>query len=135
VWRHAATYDPVRGSVVGWLLRITHNLAVDGLRVRRPVAIDPHSFREIVDDRPDPARVADAAAQVREALRELPVEQARAVLMAGMYGYTAQQIADLDDVPLGTTKTRIRLGLDKLRSRIADAEHAIAIDSTEGGAR
>ncbi|MEI8238492.1 MAG: sigma-70 family RNA polymerase sigma factor [Actinomycetota bacterium] len=122
VWRHAATYDPVRGTVVTWLLRITHNVSVDALRVRRPVAIDPESFDSIVDHRPGPARVGDATVEVRAALRDLPGDQARSVVMAAMYGYTAQQISELDDVPLGTAKTRIRLGLDKLRSALADSD-------------
>ena len=53
VWRHAATYDPRRGSVPTWLMRITHNLCVDALRVRRPVAVDPMHLVGILDS---PAR-------------------------------------------------------------------------------
>jgi RNA polymerase sigma-70 factor (ECF subfamily) len=54
--------------------------------------------------------------EVRELLRTLPLEQARALLMAGFYGYTAAEIGEMEGVPLGTAKTRIRLGLDKLRT-------------------
>jgi RNA polymerase sigma-70 factor (ECF subfamily) len=124
VWRHATTYDPLRGSVVSWLLRITHNLSVDALRVRRPVAIDPDSFHAVLDHRAEPAATGEPGNEVRAALRELPVDQARSVLMAGMYGYTAQQISEIDGVPLGTAKTRIRLGLDKLRAALADSPGA-----------
>ena len=128
VWRHASTYDPLRGSVVAWVLRITHNVAVDALRVRRPIAIDPESFGALIDPRSDHAPVGDAVAQVRAALGELPIEQARSVLMACMYGYTAQQIADLDAVPLGTAKARIRLGLEKLRAAIHDPWQAAQLE-------
>jgi RNA polymerase sigma-70 factor (ECF subfamily) len=116
LWRHAAAYDPARGSAAAWLLRITHNLSIDALRVRRPVAVDPDRFAAVVDPRPGPGGTSDDAVELRSALRDLPMEQARSVLMAAMYGYTAQQIADLDGVPLGTAKARIRLGLEKLRS-------------------
>ena len=46
-WRHAAVFDPRRGSVVTWLLTITRNLAIDALRVRRPVAIDPDALIDL----------------------------------------------------------------------------------------
>ena len=118
VWRHAATYDPRRGSVPTWLMRITHNLCVDALRVRRPVAVDPVNLVGIIDDHPDPTRGTEAMAQMRAALDALPPEQARCVVMAAMYGYNAQVISELDHIPLGTAKTRIRLGLAKLRDTL-----------------
>jgi RNA polymerase sigma-70 factor (ECF subfamily) len=129
IWRHASTYDPVRGSVAAWVQRITHNVAVDALRVRRPIAIDPESFRGLIDPRSEHEQVGDSTAQVRAALGDLPIEQARSVLMACMYGYTAQQIADLDAVPLGTAKARIRLGLEKLRAAINDPRLAAQLDT------
>ena len=58
----------------------------------------------------------DSAAQLREALGRLPASQARAVAMAGIYGMTARQVADTEGIPLGTAKTRIRDGLQKLRA-------------------
>jgi RNA polymerase sigma-70 factor (ECF subfamily) len=115
--------------VVSWLLRITHNLSVDALRVRRPVAIDNEQFAAAVDPRSGHECTSDEAAAVREALRDLPIDQARSVLMACMYGYTAQQIADLDAVPLGTAKARIRLGLEKLRAAITDPRQAAQLDT------
>ena len=122
VWRHAATYDPRRGAVRTWVLRITHNLCVDALRVRRPVAVDPMLLFDTADDRGgSPERIAHAAA-VRAALAELPLEQARAVVMAAMYGYDARTIAERDGVPLATAKTRIRLGMAKLRVGLAREE-------------
>jgi RNA polymerase sigma-70 factor (ECF subfamily) len=118
VWRHAATYDPRRGGVSTWVLRITHNLCVDALRVRRPVAVDPAVLLGL-EGESKPVTGADDAELVRRALRGLPRDQARAVLLAAMFGYSASTIAQLDGVPLGTAKTRIRLGLEKLRNELA----------------
>ena len=124
-WRPAAAYDPRRGSVVTWLLTITRNAAIDALRVRRPVATAPEDLVELpmVASGRDPSDTAIAHADVgplRDALRMLPEEQCRAVLFAGVYGLTAQEIADREGIPLGTAKTRIRTGLRRLRVALAD---------------
>ena len=126
VWRHAATYDPRRGAVHTWVLRITHNLCVDALRVRRPVAVDPLLLFDLADDRAGVSERIAHAATVRGALAELPAEQARAVVMAAMFGYSARSIAERDGVPLATAKTRIRLGMGKLRAHMARAEEGAA---------
>jgi DNA-directed RNA polymerase specialized sigma24 family protein len=55
---------------------------------------------------------------LRAAIAALPSEQARAVVMAGVYGMTAQEVADADDIPLGTAKTRIRSAMIKLRTAL-----------------
>jgi RNA polymerase sigma-70 factor (ECF subfamily) len=124
-WRHAGAYDPRRGSVVTWLLTITRNAAIDALRVRRPVATAPEDLVEMssVAGERDPSDTAIAHADVgplRDALRALPEEQCRAVLLAGVYGLTAQEIADREGIPLGTAKTRIRTGLRRLRVALVD---------------
>ncbi|CAM5666479.1 RNA polymerase sigma factor [Streptomyces canarius] len=63
-----------------------------------------------------------ASAQVRSALARLPREQGRALMMAGTYGMTAQQIADAERIPLGTAKTRIRTAMARLRTTVASPE-------------
>jgi RNA polymerase sigma factor (sigma-70 family) len=119
-WRHAQVYDSRRGSVRAWLTTITHNLAIDVVRARTSVPVDPDDLPAIlaaVTDTPERLAVAhDSAAQLRRALAELPSPQARAVAMAGIYGMTARQIADGEGIPLGTAKTRIRDGMQKLRT-------------------
>jgi DNA-directed RNA polymerase specialized sigma24 family protein len=62
------------------------------------------------------AEARDNADRLRGALARLPAPQARAVAMAGIYGMTARQIADEEEIPLGTAKTRIRDGMHKLRA-------------------
>jgi RNA polymerase sigma-70 factor (ECF subfamily) len=126
-WRHAAAYDPRRGSVVGWLLTITRNLAIDEVRVRRPVSIDPTGLLGL--DRPngerdpgDHAVHADDRERLRAALAHLPAEQCRAVVLAGVLGYTAREIGEIEDIPLGTAKTRIRTALLRLRAVLVNEE-------------
>jgi RNA polymerase sigma factor (sigma-70 family) len=119
-WRHAQVYDSRRGSVRAWLTTITHNLAVDVLRVRTSAPVDPDDLPALltaVTETPERVAVAnDRAAGLRRELGRLPAPQARAVAMAGIYGMTARQIADAEAVPLGTAKTRIRDGMQKLRA-------------------
>jgi RNA polymerase sigma-70 factor (ECF subfamily) len=125
-WRHAALYDPRRGSVRAWLSSITHNLAVDVVRARAAVPMDPGDLPVILaamTDNPERMAVAnDAAHGVRQALAQLPAGQARAVAMAGIYGMTARQVADAEGIPLGTAKTRIRDGMQKLRAAFLPEE-------------
>ena len=68
-------------------------------------------------DNPERVTVArDSAERLRKALARLPARQARAVAMAGGYGLTGRQVADTEGIPLGTAKTRIRDGMQKLRA-------------------
>jgi RNA polymerase sigma factor (sigma-70 family) len=119
-WRHAQVYDTRRGSVRAWMSTIAHNLAVDVLRARTSTPVDPQDLPALLTamtDTPERFAVAhDNAAGLRRALAALPAGQARAVAMAGIYGMTARQIAEAEGVPLGTAKTRIRDGMEKLRS-------------------
>jgi RNA polymerase sigma factor (sigma-70 family) len=119
-WRHASVYDSRRGSVRSWLTTITHNLAVDLVRARSAVPMDPDDLPGVIaamSENPERIVVArDSAQGVRQALGRLPAPQARAVAMSGIYGMTARQVAETEGIPLGTAKTRIRDGLLKLRA-------------------
>ncbi|GAA3154939.1 RNA polymerase sigma factor [Streptomyces echinatus] len=125
-WRHAQIYDPRRGSVMTWLTTIAHNLAVDAVRARRTEPMAPEDLEEllgVVTETPERWALADeASTQLRAALARLPREQARAVMMAGVYGMTARQVADAERIPLGTAKTRIRAAMAKLRAVVASLE-------------
>jgi RNA polymerase sigma-70 factor (ECF subfamily) len=121
-WKHAQMFDGRQGTVRGWLTRITHNLAIDVLRGRSSAPMDPNDLALLITSLADsPERIAvanDSAAGLRRELKRLPPEQARAVAMAGIYGMTARQVADAEGVPVGTAKTRIRYGLQKLRAAL-----------------
>jgi RNA polymerase sigma-70 factor (ECF subfamily) len=128
-WRHAPAYDPRRGSVVTWLLAITRNLAIDALRVRRPVVLEPEVLLGMspIDDAVGPAdqvAAGEDGARLRTALARLPEEQRRAVVLAGMYGFSAREISEVEGIPLGTAKTRIRTALIRLRNLLVTEERA-----------
>ncbi|HEX7167277.1 MAG TPA: sigma-70 family RNA polymerase sigma factor [Acidimicrobiales bacterium] len=124
VWRHAAAFDARRGSVESWLLTIARNLAIDVVRVRRSSPVDPAVAQRLaaslLDGREGGALDATAAVAgsdaVRGALAALPDGQRRAVVLAVFAGCTAAEIADQEAVPLGTAKSRVRLGFAKLRT-------------------
>ncbi len=125
-WRHAQIYDSRRGSVMTWLTSIAHNLAIDVVRARRTQPMAPEDLEDLLDvvtETPERWALADeASAQVRAALARLPREQARALLLAGIYGMTARQVADAERIPLGTAKTRIRTAMAKLRTTVASVK-------------
>ncbi len=124
-WRKAASFDATRGSVRSWLTAIAHNSAVDAVRGRPPAPLDPADLVRLVgaagDDPAAASAHAEAVAELRRELSSLPAEQARAVVMAAVYGLTAQEIATAEAIPLGTAKTRIRAGMQKLRAALAPA--------------
>ncbi len=122
-WRHASAYDPRRARVSTWLLSIARNIAIDQIRIRRYEPVDPEMFFSLelasAEDSPDDRAVAgDEAATLRDAMRNLPVEQRRALVLASFYGRTGREISEMEGVPLGTVKTRIRTAMLKLRSTL-----------------
>lgn len=119
-WQHADAYDPRRGRVPTWLLAIARNVAIDAVRMRRSEPIDPQAILALGMASRDPGPEEQGAAaldasRLREALGRLPREQQRALVMAAFLGRTAREISELEKVPLGTAKTRIRTAMLKLR--------------------
>jgi RNA polymerase sigma-70 factor (ECF subfamily) len=124
-WRNADSYDARLGSVSNWLLTITRNLAIDALRRKSAQSTDPSAA--VFLDQPaqcaepvDRAIVADDTDRVRAALRLLPDEQRRALLLAAFYGLSAREISETESILLGTAKTRIRSSLRKVRSLLSE---------------
>jgi RNA polymerase sigma-70 factor (ECF subfamily) len=133
-WRHAGAYDRRRGAVVPWLLTIARNLAIDSIRARRARPADLGDLpARLASPGPGPeelAATADAAERARQALLRLPVEQQRAVMLAAYGGRTALEVSEVEGVPLGTAKTRIRTGLIHLRDALHPAE-SVELESDE----
>jgi len=124
-WRHAQAYDSRRGSVATWLLTITRNLAIDAVRLRRALPTDPETLMALELPSPggDPVDFAasqDDAGRIRAAIRRLPLDQRRALVLAAFHGRTAKEISEAEDIPLGTAKTRVRSGLLKLRAMLVE---------------
>jgi RNA polymerase sigma factor (sigma-70 family) len=127
ILRHAAVYDVRRGSVATWTLTITRNLAIDAVRVRRAIPLAPEDrvFLSLISDERSPddaATLSESVQHAHAALATLPIDQRRAIVLAVMYGRTVAEVATLESIPLGTAKSRIRLGLAKLRDAGADIE-------------
>lgn len=122
VWHRANNYDAARGKFSSWLTGIAHNQAIDELRRRRvrPSASDDEdAMADVAADGPAPIDVAMQSMERRrilDALSAIPTEQRRCIEMAYFEGYTQQEIADRLNEPLGTVKTRMRLGMQKLRT-------------------
>jgi RNA polymerase sigma-70 factor (ECF subfamily) len=123
-WRHGSTYDARRGSVGTWLAAITRNLAIDTTRVRKadPVEVDALLAALPAGPNEPEAKALDAEAsrEIMRALRLLPNEQARAIVLAGMLGMSASQVAAAEAIPLGTAKTRIRTAMSRLRGSLRE---------------
>jgi RNA polymerase sigma-70 factor (ECF subfamily) len=127
VWKQAARYDTSRGVVIAWMLMMTRSRAIDRLRARRglpPVAGDSwKGLAEMVDPAQGPeltTLTADQVGRVRDALHALPLTQRLAIQLAFYEGLTHVEIAERLEEPLGTVKTRIRLGLLKLREAVTE---------------
>ena len=120
LWRGVASYRAERGSVRTWILSIVHNRGIDQLRSlasrrRTQEKIESSAQRS----QPSEAFVQSwrnsPREQVREGLKTLPSEQSKVLELAYFSGYTHVEIAELLDLPLGTVKGRMRLGLKKIR--------------------
>ena len=124
VWRQAEKYDAGRGSAEGWIMMIARTRILDRLRSRSAgVVLKP--MGDAVPEAPDAedwpedlAITREDAAAVRQAVAELPMEQREAVELAFFDGLTQAEIAERLKIPLGTIKTRIRLGLLKIRGKL-----------------
>lgn len=124
LWRQPESYDAARGSLAAWLLSVAHHRAIDFLRRRKTRAEQqlPEFWAEAFVGTEDAVDMADAAGDketataIRRALGQIPPAQRMAIEMAFFQGKTHAEISAELGEPLGTAKTRIRLGMRKLRS-------------------
>jgi RNA polymerase sigma-70 factor (ECF subfamily) len=120
VWRNAARYVEGRGSVKTWLLSIVHHRAIDAIRRRRPttelpdVELPPPAALMTPDVWAEVSAGLDAET-VRRALATLSAVQREAIELAYFGGLTQQEICERTGTPLGTVKSRMRLGLLAMR--------------------
>ncbi|MDQ3567804.1 MAG: sigma-70 family RNA polymerase sigma factor [Actinomycetota bacterium] len=130
VWRNSASYRTERGSVRTWVLSIVHNRGVDQLRstasrrrtqdrveASAPTSQPSEAFTETWRN--------NQRDQVRDALKTLPDEQLKILELAYFSGYTHVEIAGLLDLPLGTVKGRMRLGLRKVKDYFDTRDMAV----------
>ncbi len=127
VWKRAREFDPARGSVEGWVVTIARSRAIDRLRARGSAArareSDPSS--SMSQAAPPPLEAAERREdreRVAAALKALPVEQRQVLELAYFEGLSQSEIAARLAEPLGTVKTRVRLGMEKLAGLLAEPE-------------
>ncbi|HET7676600.1 MAG TPA: sigma-70 family RNA polymerase sigma factor [Candidatus Limnocylindrales bacterium] len=135
VWRNAGRYAAARGSVRTWLMAIVHHRAIDALRRRRPadelpdVEMPPPSL-VLPDIWPEVAGRLDREA-IRAAMDGLAAAQREAIELAYFGGLTQQEIAARTGAPLGTVKSRVRLGLLSLRGALTGEPGPTTDDGAE----
>lgn len=124
MWTTAARYNSSQGSVRTWLLSIVHHRAVERLRQmdagrRRQDALEQELA--VSSDAPDTAEVAAGnleAGEVRTVLAAVPDDQRQVLQLAYYGGYSQTEIADMLSLPVGTVKSRMRLGLERVRREL-----------------
>lgn len=121
VWRKAALYDPGRAQVSAWIYQIARNRQIDAIRKeRRPV---PETLADEAGSGPEAAQVLaleQEAARLRDALDRLKPDQREMIERAYMGELSHQEIRAQTGLPLGTIKSRIRLGLERLRHELKE---------------
>jgi RNA polymerase sigma-70 factor (ECF subfamily) len=132
LWRGGARYDRSRGSVRTWMLGIVHHRAVDMLRrhgAREASDVSDEGLEEWLQA-PERTEVEAArredAQDIRAALQQLPAEQVRVIDLAYFGGFTHTEIAAMLQLPMGTVKGRMRLGLRKLHEQLQDRQETLA---------
>ncbi len=122
VWNQAGRFDPVRSVPEGWILMLARSRALDRLR-KRPTTSTTAIPEAATLIEPSAALLHDEAATALHAgLADLPKEQRESIGLAFFEGFTHEQIAQSLQLPLGTVKTRIRLGMIRLRERFREKE-------------
>jgi RNA polymerase sigma-70 factor (ECF subfamily) len=125
LWRNADRYDTTRGRLETWVLLIARSLAIDTLRRRvlESRSLESAGRPREADDAPGPDEVAgtaDLAERARRAMDGLTGEQRAALELAYFGGKTSAEVAELEGIPLGTAKTRIRTALIRLREAMEE---------------
>jgi RNA polymerase sigma-70 factor, ECF subfamily len=125
LWRSAGRYDAGRGKLETWVLLVARSLAIDALRRRVLEArvLERGGLSREASDEPGPdqrAEVADLSERARRAMGALTDGQRAALELAYFGGKTSAEVAELEGIPLGTAKTRIRTALLKLRDALEE---------------
>ncbi|MBJ7518585.1 MAG: sigma-70 family RNA polymerase sigma factor [Solirubrobacteraceae bacterium] len=134
VWRNPQKFDQRRGELGSYLRLMARSRALDLWREGQAAGRATDKLKVVVtheaprrDARPEDEVERDASRSVvREALKDLPLAQREALVLSYWGGMTADEVASHVGVPLGTAKSRIRLGLTKLRDRVEDGALPVA---------
>ncbi len=133
VWRQAHTYDHTRGAPGAWLMTLARTRAIDRFRagaveLARVESLDAVEWFASTDDTPEQdVEGQERRRYVQQALAMLTPEQRQAIALAYFYGLSQSEIAAKLQLPLGTVKTRVRLGMIKLREALAPYEAGLRL--------
>jgi RNA polymerase sigma-70 factor (ECF subfamily) len=128
-WQQGKAFRETRGAFVTWLLSITHNMAIDEVRKRRrrPQKADSEDPEQVLaavadsrQDVEDEVWLSSLRTTIEQAMQQLPPAQRDAIELAYFQGLTQREISERLGEPLGTIKTRMRLGVQKLRDQLGD---------------
>ena len=129
IWKNAGRYDPARGSAGAWALGIVRNRSIDVLRSRASRTPDlDHDDDSTLEKRASALKTEEQALQreqdreVRSRLSTLPENQSKVIGLAFYGGFSQTEISDMLELPLGTVKGRMRLGMEKLRVELGSYE-------------
>lgn len=120
IWQKSERYDAGKASPAGYLTLVARSRAMDLMRKRKPDAPPDHVDPSFEYDISLGLVRDESVKRVRAALSQLPLDQRKVIRLAFLTGMTHERIADILRVPLGTVKTRIRLGLRRLRAMLPD---------------
>ncbi len=124
IWKRIDSFDPTRGTPIAWMTILCRNRCIDALRARQGRVKKAGYLEEYpresaaLTSEDNPLANTDHAQkreQINQALGQLPAEQRELIELAYFQGLTQSEIAEYRDIPLGTVKTRMRLGMMKLR--------------------
>ena len=116
VWRHCGSYNPDKATASTWIFRIARNLWIDRLRKDKPDRISPLDTYPEMAFTPEMAQTDSGA--LKNALNNLPPQQAQLIYQVYYAGKTHREISDEMDIPLGSVKSGLRLALNKLRNQV-----------------
>jgi len=134
IWRDARCYSPKAGKMLGWVVTLARRRAIDRLRRRQAYCRAKERYQTHVDEQPqskpqphafDEISRADLRRFLHRRLKELPAYQREAIELAFFTGMSHREIANATHAPLGTVKTRLELGLQKLTQSLAPVRHKI----------
>jgi RNA polymerase sigma-70 factor, ECF subfamily len=127
IWNQSSNFDTAKGRAVGWMITMARRRAIDRVRRRQAydraemrfrLSTDTGSQHFALDDVEKDAACADNAATFAELISKLPEAQKEVVKMAFYQGFSQREIARKTGIPLGTVKTRLELGVKKLRAAV-----------------
>ncbi len=134
-WQQGGSFQSARGTLITWLLSITHNLSIDEVRrrKRRPQKAESEEPEAILATLADDGSnveeevwLSSLRVSIQDALKQLPAAQREAIELAYFQGLTQREIAETLGEPLGTIKTRMRLGMLKLREQLGPVVSELA---------